>query len=67
MLKITESIELVVEPKKTETGAGVDNIISGNEVINQISSTKKKNQAKTTKSKILVKSKNHDFLPNSGI
>ena len=26
---------------------------------------KRKNQAKTTKSKILVKSKNHDFLPNS--
>ena len=51
---------------KTCSGSIVGDVVVGSsEVTNQANSTKGKNQAKTTKSKILVKSKNHDFPPNS--
>ena len=51
---------------KVSSNSVVDNrIIDGGEAINQANSTKRKKQAKTTKSKIMVKSKNHDFSPNS--
>ena len=42
-----------------------NNMVGGGKATNQANFTKRKNQAKTTKFKILVKSKNHDFPPNS--
>ena len=70
MLKITGSIESVANLKETKSKADGNNVVGnsmvdGSEATNQANSTKRKNQAKTTKSKILVKSKNHDFPPNS--
>ena len=67
MLKTIWSIGSVVNFKETEGEVGSnsmvrDSIVDGDEATNP---TKGKNQAKRTKSKILVKSKSHDFLPNS--
>ena len=65
MLKTTGSTGSVASPKETEGGVGGDSVVDvvgGGEATNPI---KRKNLAKTTKSKILVKSKNHDFPPNS--
>ena len=65
MLKTTGSTGSVASPKETEGGVGGDSVVDvvgGGEATNP---TKRKNLAKTTKSKILVKSKNHDFPPNS--
>ena len=50
-----------IKCKTSSNKVASDNIVDGGEATN---STKRKNQAKTTKSKILVKSKNHDFLPH---
>ena len=65
MLKTIENIRTIVKPKKTKTEVYGDNMVCGNKVTNQINFIKGKNQAKTTKSKNLVKSKNHNFPPNS--
>ena len=70
MLKITENTRSVPNPQKTKGQVGGysvvgDSMIGGDKATKQANSTKKKNQAKTTKSKILVKSKNHDFPPDS--
>ena len=70
MLKTTRSIRSVANFKETKSkvdGNSIvgNNMVGGGETTNQANSIKRKNQAKTTKSKILVKSKNHDFFPNS--
>ena len=67
MLKTTRSAGSVANPEETKgevSGNSVigNSMVSGGEATN---STKGKNQAKTTKSKILVKSKSHNFPPNS--
>ena len=70
MLKTTGSTWSIANCKKNESKVGGnsvvgDSMVSGGEATNQANSTKEKNQTKTTKSKILVKSKNHNFPPNS--
>ena len=70
MLKITRSTGFAANFEKTKSKANSDSVIGnsmvgGGEATNQPHSIKRKNQAKTTKSKILIKSKNHDFPPNS--
>ena len=67
MLKTTGSTESAANLKETEgevSGNSVvgNSMVGGGEATNPI---KGKNQAKTTKSKILIKSKSHDFPPNS--
>ena len=67
MLKTTGSTGSAANPKEPEgevdgNSVAGDSIIGDGEATNPI---KRKNQAKTTKSKILVKSKSHDFPPNS--
>ena len=67
MLKTTSSTGSATNPKETEGEVGGDSVVGnsmvgGSEATNP---TKGKNQAKTTKSKILVKSKSHNFPPNS--
>ena len=42
MLKITKNTRFAVEPKKTKTGIGSNNLVGDGEIINQISSIKKK-------------------------
>ena len=64
MLKIIGNTRFVVNPKETKGEAGSNSMVDGGEATNQTNSTKRKKQPKTTKSKILVKSKNHNFLPN---
>ena len=70
MLKTTRSTRSTTNLKKTKSKIDGNNddgnsMICGGEAINQINPIKRKKQAKITKSKNLVKSKNHDFLPNS--
>ena len=65
MLKTTKSIGFVAESKEIKARVGNNSIVSNSKVIYKISFIKGKNQAKMTKSKILIKSKNHDFPPNS--
>ena len=67
MLKTTGSTGSAANPKETESEIGGDSVVGdsmvgGDEATNP---TKEKNQVKMTKSKILVKSKSHDFPPNS--
>ena len=67
MLKTTKNTGSVANLKKTKgevDGNSVvgNNMVGGSEVTNLI---KEKNQIKPIKSKILVKSKSHDFPPNS--
>ena len=67
MLKTTGSTGSAANYKETEGEVGGDSVV-GNSIISDgeaTNPTKGKNQAKTTKSIILVKSKNHDFPPNS--
>ena len=57
----------VANPEKIEGEVGSNKVV-GNSMVGDgeaTNPTKRKNQAKTTKFKILVKSKNHDFPPNS--
>ena len=65
MLKATGSTGSAISPKETKGKAGGNNIVGSIEATNQTNPTKGKKQAKMTKSKNLVKSKNHDFPPNS--
>ena len=70
MLKTTGNTGSIIDIEETKGKAGSNNVVddsvvSGDEVTNQTNSIKRKNQVKTIKSKILVKSKNHDFPPNS--
>ena len=67
MLKTTGSTGSAANPKETKGEVGGDSMV-GNSIVGggeAINFTKGKNQAKMTKSKILVKSKSHDFPPNS--
>ena len=70
MLKTTKSTGSATNPKKTNNEvdgniAARGSIVGGGEAINQINPTKKEKQVKITKFKNLIKSKNHDFPPNS--
>ena len=70
MLKTIRSTRSAVNPKEIKREVGGNSVdgnsmVSSDEAINQANSIKKKNQAKITKSKILLKSKYHDFPPNS--
>ena len=67
MLKTTKNTRFAANPEETNGGVGGDSVVGdsmvgGGESTNP---TKGKNQAKMTKFKILVKSKSHDFPPNS--
>lgn len=64
MLKTTKSTEFVVGPKITNIEIDRNNVVSGDEIINQKNSRLEKNQAKTAKLKNLVRLKNHDFFLN---
>ena len=70
MLKTTGSTRSAINFKEIERKGGGNSVVGnsmvgGSKATNQVNSTKRKNQAKMTKFKILVKSKNHDFPPNS--
>ena len=67
MLKTTGSTGSTANSEETKSKVGGNSMVGnsmvgGSEATNP---TKRKNQAKITKSKILVKSKSHDFPPNS--
>ena len=67
MLKTIGSTWFAANSKETESEIGGNSVV-GNRIVDgseATNSTKGKNQAKTAKSKILVKSKSHDFPPNS--
>ena len=67
MLKTTGTTRSAANPEKTESEVGGNSMVGNSMVCDgkATNPTKGKNQAKTTKSKILVKSKSHDFPPNS--
>ena len=65
MLKTIGSTGSAANPKETEDKASSNTMVNGDKATSQTNPTKEKKQAKTTKSKNLIKSKNHDFPPNS--